>query len=143
MTTGGEMPPKDNSSRSQHMERRLTLRQMRIFKSAVDHRNFTKAAEALGLTQPAITQQIQSLERIIGEALFYGRGPAELTPMGGTVYEKVCRILVHVRELDRAANNADVLIVAEVRVTGDTTFGTYVLPKAVAAFQSRMVLSSE
>jgi hypothetical protein len=45
--------PTGDASRNPQLERHLTLQQMRIFKSAVEHRNFTHAAEALSLTQPA------------------------------------------------------------------------------------------
>jgi DNA-binding transcriptional LysR family regulator len=69
---------------------------MRIFKGAVEHKNFTRAAEALSLTQPAVTQQVQSLEKIFGRPLFATRGAAELTPLGAAVYERVCRILAEV-----------------------------------------------
>ena len=125
-----------SGSRSPRQERQLTLQQMRIFKGAVEHKNFTRAAEALSLTQPAVTQQVQSLEKIFGRPLFATRGAAELTPLGAAVYERVCRILAEVRELDRAATDPGLLATGTVHVAGDSTFGTYVLPRAVAGFRT-------
>ncbi|HEV1996968.1 MAG TPA: LysR family transcriptional regulator, partial [Candidatus Dormibacteraeota bacterium] len=122
--------------RLSHLERQLTLQQMRIFKAAVEHRNFTRAADALSLSQPAVTQQIHSMEKTFGRALFAGRGAAELTTLGTAVYQSVCRILANVRDLDEAAAPRGQLTQGTVHVSGDTTFGTYVLPRAVAGFQN-------
>ena len=125
-----------NSSGATQPERQLTLQQMRIFKGAVECKNFTRAAQALSLTQPAVTQQVQAMEKIFGRPLFAGRGAAQVTPIGAAVYERVCRILAEVRELDEVAADPDLLAVSTVNVAGDTTFGTYVLPRAVAGFQN-------
>jgi DNA-binding transcriptional LysR family regulator len=118
------------------LERQVTLQQLRIFKSVVDHHNFTRAAEALFLTQPAVTHQIQALARTMGQPLFTGRGPAGLTAVGEVVYEKACRILADLRELDEAVDNVDRLRAGSLRIAGDVTFGTYILPRAVSAFHA-------
>lgn len=130
--TGGA----NDGGRMTHLERQLTLQQMRIFKAAVEHRNFTRAADALGVSQPAVTQQVHSMERTFGGPLFAGRGAAEVTALGTAVYQGVCRILANVRELDAAAADPGQFTHGTVYVAGDNTFGTYVLPRAVAGFQS-------
>ena len=117
------------------LERRLTLHQLRIFKTVVDHGHFTRAAEALALSQPAVTQQLQGMRRALGQALFQpGRGSVELTPLGELLYARAVRILALVQETGEAIEDLVGLRQGRVRVAGDTTVGTYVLPDALAAF---------
>ncbi|HEY9075683.1 MAG TPA: LysR family transcriptional regulator [Anaerolineaceae bacterium] len=52
----------------------LDIRQMEVFLAAADALNFSKAGEKLGMTQPAVTQQVQALEKHLGLALFTRRG---------------------------------------------------------------------
>lgn len=119
-----------------HLERQLTLQQLRIFKSVVDHHNFTRAAEALCLTQPAVTHQIQALARAIGQPLFTGRGAVGLTPVGDAVYEKAGRILLELSDLDQTVGDITHLTSGSVRLVADATFGTYVLPRVLGAFRA-------
>ena len=48
----------------------LTLRQLKIFDAVAKNLNFTRAAEALHLTQPAVSMQVKQLEQAIGLPLF-------------------------------------------------------------------------
>jgi DNA-binding transcriptional LysR family regulator len=48
--------------------------QLRAFLKVAELRNFTLAADALFYSQPAVTQQIQALEREVGERLFERQG---------------------------------------------------------------------
>ncbi len=69
------------------LERRLTLHQLRIFKTVVDLRGVTRAAEALALSQSAVTHQVQALARALGNPLLQpGRRTFELTPVGSALY---------------------------------------------------------
>ena len=47
---------------------------LRTFEAAARHLNFTRAAEELGLTQAAVSQQVKSLEEFLNTALFIRRG---------------------------------------------------------------------
>lgn len=116
------------------LERRLTLRQLRIFKTVVDQRNFTRAAEQLCLTQPAVTHQMQTLARAIGQPLFQPGRHFELTPVGRAAYERAGRVLALVRETGEAIDELTGLKKGSVRVAGDTTASVYVLPDALAAW---------
>ena len=49
---------------------------LRTFEAAARHSNFTRAARELGVSQPAVSQQIRLLQRILGRALFERAGPA-------------------------------------------------------------------
>src|ERR1017187_8126380 len=118
-----------------NLERRITLRQLRIFTSVIQHRSFTRAAEVLSLTQPAITHQMQALARAVGQPLLDpgSRGPV-LTAVGQALHERAGRILAMVGDAQEAIEDVAGLRAGRVRVAGDTTVGIYVLPDAMAAF---------
>ncbi len=48
----------------------LTLQQMKLFEAVARHRSFTRAAEELFLTQPAVSTQVKRLENSAGIPLF-------------------------------------------------------------------------
>jgi len=63
----------------------LELRHVAAFQAVAEARSFARAAEQLGYTQPAVSQQIASLERIVGHRLLErssGRSAVELTEAG-------------------------------------------------------------
>jgi DNA-binding transcriptional LysR family regulator len=122
---------------SSPLERRITLHQLRIFKTVVNQGGVTRAADALSLSQPAVTHQIQALSRALGQPLFHrGRRSLELTPVGAALAERAGRILALVRETGEALDDLAGLRSGSVRIAGDTTVGIYVLPDALAAFRS-------
>ncbi len=117
------------------LERSITLRQLRIFTSVIEHGSFTRAAEALSLTQPAVTHQMQALARAVGQPLLNpgSRSPV-LTAVGQALHERAGRILAMVGDAQEAIEDVRGLRTGRVRVAGDTTVGIYVLPDAMAAF---------
>jgi LysR family transcriptional regulator, putative pyruvate carboxylase regulator len=65
---------------------RLTLRQIQIFLAVCRQQSYSKAAEELALTQPAISAQIRQLESVVGESLFDYLGKRlYLTPAGAAL----------------------------------------------------------
>ena len=65
----------------------LTLRQIEVFNAVARHRNYTRAAEALHLSQPAVSMQIRQLEESIGLPLFEQVGKRiHLTDAGEQMY---------------------------------------------------------
>jgi LysR family transcriptional regulator, low CO2-responsive transcriptional regulator len=117
------------------LERSITLRQLRIFTSVIEQRSFTRAAEVLSLTQPAVTHQMQALARAVGQPLLDpgSRAPV-LTAVGQALHERAGRILAMVGDAEEAIEDVAGLRAGRARVAGDTTVGIYVLPDAMAAF---------
>lgn len=58
---------------------RLTFRQLQVFRAVHERQSYSRAAEALGLTQPAVSAQIRQLEQALGHPLFKYAG-APCTP---------------------------------------------------------------
>jgi DNA-binding transcriptional LysR family regulator len=90
----------------------VDLRQLRLFVAVAEELNFTRAAERVNLSQPALSQQIQGLEDDLGLPLFLrtARG-AVLTPAGDVLLEEARRLLdaadQSVRRVRRAAGLED------------------------------------
>ncbi|NDZ79521.1 LysR family transcriptional regulator [Streptomyces sp. SID10853] len=73
---------------------RITLRQIEIFVMVAEHLHFGRAAEALHISQPTVSQEVGRLERALGLALFdRTRRSASLTPAGESMVEEGRRLL--------------------------------------------------
>ncbi|TAK61844.1 MAG: LysR family transcriptional regulator, partial [Dehalococcoidia bacterium] len=100
-------------------------------------RSFSKAADALFLTQPSVTARIQSLERDLGEALFErnGRG-VRLTEMGSTFLPYARRALKALQEGRDALDGMRNLDIGTLKLGSALTVSTYVLPKILKQYCS-------
>jgi DNA-binding transcriptional LysR family regulator len=78
----------------------LDIRQLKHVWELNKHRNFHRAAEALFISQPALTKSIQNLESVLGVPLFDRQSHSiEPTPFGVLVLEHARRIFVELEEL--------------------------------------------
>ncbi|MHC3469702.1 LysR family transcriptional regulator [Streptomyces sp. 7R007] len=89
----------------------MSLRQMEYFLAIVEEASFTRAAEVLHVTQPALSHQIKALERSVGGPLLerMPRG-VRLTPMGRAYRphaERAVRSAAQARRAARAAAGAE------------------------------------
>src|SRR2546430_17385389 len=76
-------------------------RRLQVFHAVAKHLSFTKAAETLFMTQPAVTFQIKQLEEHLNTRLFdRAQGRIALTPAGELAREYAERILALSAELD-------------------------------------------
>ncbi|NJC73578.1 LysR family transcriptional regulator [Planosporangium thailandense] len=72
----------------------LEIRHLRVVHAIAEAGSITKAAASLGLSQPALTAQLQRLERMLGGELFHrGRSGAQPTPLGEVVLTRARAVL--------------------------------------------------
>lgn len=117
----------------------LTLHQLEIFAAIHDHGSFHKAAQALLLSEPSISQQVKLLERAVGARLFDRgpRRPVRLTAAGGLLLNASNELFELLR---RVAEELDALRRAE---AGTVRFGAHpyfcgqFLPALYASFRER------
>ncbi len=108
---------------------------IRVFRAVAHHLNFSRAAEELLLTQPAVTQQIKALEEEFGVPLFdRSRGRIALTPGGAA--------LLPIAEGMKSLSDQAIAAVAaaygqqagELALGASQTIGQYLLPHLIAGF---------
>src|SRR5256885_9362389 len=81
----------------------VTLRQLRVFAAAARHMNFSRAAEELHLSQPAVSTQIKEFASHVGLPLFERLGPKTfLTPAGEEMLQCVRAITQRINDADDA-----------------------------------------
>lgn len=81
----------------------MELRQVEYVLAVVDHGGFTRGAEALGVTQPALSQAIRSLERELGVELFHRVGRGVQLTSAGEAFVPPARQLLREAEVVRNA----------------------------------------
>ena len=84
------------------MIKNATLQQMRLFSAVARHLNYTRAAEEVYLTQPAVSIQVKRLENHVGEPLFETVGKQlYLTQAGEILYHGCQDILDRISQLEQ------------------------------------------
>jgi len=84
----------------------LTLRQLKVFESVARHLNYTRAAQELFLTQPAVSMQVKQLEESLGVALFGALGKRiHLTEAGREVLGYARTVTQQLDELEGVLNH--------------------------------------
>lgn len=100
--------------------------------------SFSKAAEALYMTQPALSISIQKVEAEIGMPLFNrDKKPLELTEAGKLYIEKIRQIMHLEYELSQQLGDLTSLQTGSLRVGGSHYFNSYILPPVIADFKKK------
>jgi DNA-binding transcriptional LysR family regulator len=116
----------------------LELRHLHYFVAVARHEHFTRAAEAVGIAQPSLSQQIMALESELGVALFDRTGRrVRLTDAGETLLPYATRILALVEEARAELTGYAELRRGRVTIGTTPTAGTHLLPSALACFHER------
>ena len=113
-------------------------RRLQVFHAVAKHLSFTKAAEALFMTQPAVTFQIRQLEEHFNTRLFdRGHGRITLTAAGNLALEYAERILGVSAELDFRLQEMSGQLGGPLLIGASTTIAEYLLPRVLGAFKAR------
>ncbi|MBF0284574.1 MAG: LysR family transcriptional regulator [Magnetococcales bacterium] len=111
---------------------------LRVFYAVAKHLSFTRAAEELYLTQPAVTFQIRQLEEHFNTRLFdRHHNRITLTEAGITVFNYAERILELYRETEKAINEMTGVTRGIVKLGASTTIGEYLLPLILSGYHER------
>lgn len=116
----------------------MAERRLQVFHAVAKHQSFTKAAETLFMTQPAVTFQIKQLEEHFNARLFErGPGHVSLTPAGSLVFEYAERILALSAELDARMKDLAGQVAGPLLIGASMTIADYLLPKILGEFNAR------
>lgn len=115
----------------------ITLRQLKVFASVAKHLSFTRAAEELHLTQPAVSMQVKQLEGQLEIPLFEQLGKKiYLTEAGEEVYHYSRLISQQLDDLETVLGNLKGLEHGKLRISVATT-ANYFAPHLLATFCQR------
>ncbi|MDO8445387.1 MAG: selenium metabolism-associated LysR family transcriptional regulator [Deltaproteobacteria bacterium] len=116
----------------------MDIKQLEIFARIVDLKSFSKAAEAVYLTQPTVSGHIQSLEEELGQKLLDRLGREVVPTKAGKVLYEYAKKMVALR--DEAGQALDQLLgrmKGEIVIGGSTIPGEYLLPTIIGRFREK------
>ena len=109
-----------------------------IFKIVAKHLSFTKAAEQLFISQPAISKAVKNLEQEYNTTLFIRkRNSIELTAEGKAFLIYVDKILAIHSEMDKQFLHKKDIFPEFIAFGVSTTLSNYIIPKVIAKFRSQ------
>lgn len=113
----------------------FTLEQIRTFLAVASRQHVTNAAKALGLTQPAVSQQVQMLERALGFRLVERSGRGIRLTEGGLEVASTCLLIMRsIERLERVAEELRGLVRGSLEIGASQVTANYYLSRALAAF---------
>ncbi|MEN5302656.1 transcriptional regulator CynR [Pseudomonas sp. TWI628] len=116
----------------------MLARHIQYFLAVAEHLSFTKAAAALHVSQPALSQQVRQLEESLGAQLFDRSGrTTRLTDAGAVYLLYARRAYQELQEAKRAIHDVSDLSRGSLRVAVTPTFTTYLVGPLIEAFHSR------
>ncbi|EFM12937.1 transcriptional regulator, LysR family [Paenibacillus curdlanolyticus YK9] len=113
----------------------LNFHQLHIFYSVAERGSFSAAAQALHMTQPAVTMQVQSLEDYFGTKLLQrSTKKIELTEAGRALLPYAQRSMELIRETDAAMAAFTSKLKGRLQLGASLTIGEYILPRLLGPF---------
>ncbi|GAC1428651.1 MAG: selenium metabolism-associated LysR family transcriptional regulator [Ktedonobacteraceae bacterium] len=116
----------------------MNLHQLRIFCNVVELQSYTKAADALFMTQPAVSLQIQALERSLQVKLLERvNQQIVVTEAGQALYQCALPMLNAEAEAERVLGELKGVARGRLVIGANTTGGMYVVPPVLATYKER------
>jgi DNA-binding transcriptional LysR family regulator len=115
----------------------MNLGMLTTFLAVTKHRNVTKAARELNLTQPGVSRQIQKLERDLGGNLFERHyRDLVITPLGERTRRYALDAVLGYQKLKSHLHASPSLISGPLKLCASSTPGEYLVPELVTQFNS-------
>ncbi len=116
----------------------LNLHRLRVFHAVARRESYSRAAEDLHISQPAVSRHVLDLEEELGFKLFHRLGRRIiLTEAGRLMADYAQRIFVLADEARRALEELQGLERGRLKLGASSTPGNYLVPRTLAAFQAR------
>jgi len=116
----------------------FTLDQLKILHTISKEGSFKKAAKKLYISQPAVSLQVQNLEKKLNTPLFYrDKRKAKLTETGELLIKYCERILNLCEETCRALDDLHTLRSGDLIIGASQTTGTYLMPRLIGIFRHK------
>jgi DNA-binding transcriptional LysR family regulator len=114
----------------------INVPELKVFVTAAEELNFSRAAQRLHLSQSAVSQNIQSIERTYRVELFVRHGRSvQLSEAGQAILPMARDVLYAARLLEDALSNVNGDVSGELNIGCATTSGRYFIPNLLASFQ--------
>lgn len=118
------------------LARQLNSHQLYIFQMVANHLSFSRAAEAMEITQPAVSIQVQELEKFLGITLFHRRPRGlRITEAGEAVLAYSQQIFALSNQLVDTVQELEDLHAGHLLLGASTTPGEFLLPSIVGRFR--------
>ncbi|NOU95234.1 LysR family transcriptional regulator [Paenibacillus sp. LMG 31456] len=113
----------------------LNFHQLHIFYTVAEKGSFSHAAQALHMTQPAVTMQVQSLEDYFGAKLFHrSTKKIELSEAGRSLLPYAKRSIELMKETDINMSKFTHMLEGRLHLGASMTVGEYILPRLLGPF---------
>jgi len=111
---------------------------LHVFRTVAEKLNFTRAAAALNISQPAVTQHIKQLEGHYGQPLFVrAPGGILLTPAGHALLDHTVQVEELHRAVEQRLRAGQALVGGSLKLGASTTIAQYLLPRFLGQFQQQ------
>jgi DNA-binding transcriptional LysR family regulator len=116
----------------------LHLNELEIFVAAAEHGSFSEAARFLHLSQPAVSQSIQNLERRFRVQLFSRQGrTARLSDSGKALLPLARELIAAARRVEETVNTMSGTVAGHIHLGCSTATGKYIMPSRIAQFRAQ------
>jgi DNA-binding transcriptional LysR family regulator len=114
-----------------------SLNSLLVFHEVAKHKSFSKAAEGLFISQPAVTKHIKNLELKVGMGLLQrGKGGVILTEAGKTLYKYTHKISSHLMEIENVLGNLQKDHYGQLKIGTTESYSKCLMPKLLSGFQA-------
>jgi DNA-binding transcriptional LysR family regulator len=114
----------------------MDTRQLQAFCAVVEKKSFSQAAEKLGVTQPAVSLQVRSLEQRLGQTLLDRSGRrVEPTEAGRRLYRSAQRLLALEEQLFEEVAAGEGALAGTLAIGASTGPGAHLVPILLCEFQ--------